>query len=94
MTAPTPTHHGSTPVDGGELAYVEAGEGPLVLLLHGFPEMSAAWRHQLPALAGAGYRAVALDVRGYGRSLVPRDVEAYRMLALVGDVVALVHGLG
>lgn len=49
------------------LHVVERGDGPLVLLIHGFPETSYAWRHQLPALAGAGYRAAAFDVRGYGR---------------------------
>lgn len=49
------------------LHVVERGDGPLVLLIHGFPETSYVWRHQLPALAGAGYRAAAFDVRGYGR---------------------------
>jgi pimeloyl-ACP methyl ester carboxylesterase len=73
---------------------VEQGEGPLVLLIHGFPETSYAWRHQLPALAGAGYRAVALDVRGYGRSSKPASVEDYRMVELVGDAAGLVRALG
>ncbi len=90
----TSTQYGTVDVPGGAIAYREAGSGPLVLLIHGFPESSAAWRHQLPALAAAGYRAVAMDVRGYGRSLAPRGVEVYRMLAHVADVVALVHGLG
>ncbi|NBE57082.1 alpha/beta fold hydrolase, partial [Streptomyces boluensis] len=83
-------------VDGpaGPLHLVEQGAGPLVLLLHGFPETWHSWRHQLPALAAAGYRAVALDVRGYGRSVVPGDPSAYRMLDLVEDNAAVVHALG
>lgn len=78
----------------GPIHVVEHGEGPLVLLVHGFPEGWSSWRHQLPALAEAGFRAVALDVRGYGESAVPPAVEAYRMLALVADNVAVVHALG
>jgi pimeloyl-ACP methyl ester carboxylesterase len=73
---------------------VEQGEGPLVLLLHGFPESWYSWRHQLPALAAAGYRAVAIDVRGYGRSSKPADVAAYRMLDLVADNLAVLDALG
>ena len=73
---------------------VEQGEGPVVLLIHGFPETSYAWRHQLLALAAAGYRAVAFDVRGYGRSSKPASVEDYRMVELVGDTAGLVHALG
>src|SRR6476646_10132781 len=76
------------------LQVVEQGEGPVVLLIHGFPETSYAWRHQLPALAAAGYRAVALDVRGYGRSSKPASREDYRMLELVGDAAGLVGALG
>ncbi|MFA3834943.1 alpha/beta fold hydrolase [Streptomyces aureus] len=83
-------------VDGpaGRIHLVEQGTGPLVLLVHGFPETSYSWRRQLPALAAAGYRAVALDVRGYGRSSKPADPAAYGMLHLVDDNVALVHALG
>lgn len=73
---------------------VEAGEGPLVLLVHGFPESWYSWRHQLPALAEAGYRTVAIDVRGYGRSSKPHAVDEYRMVRLVADNVALVSALG
>ncbi len=79
---------------GTRLHYVEAGEGPLVLLVHGFPESWYSWRHQLPALAAAGYRAVAIDVRGYGRSSKPLAVEDYRMVRLVADNVGLVSALG
>jgi pimeloyl-ACP methyl ester carboxylesterase len=81
-------------VSGARLFVVEAGEGPLVLLVHGFPESWYSWRHQLPALAAAGYRAVALDVRGYGRTSKPLAVEDYRMLRLVADNVGLVAALG
>jgi pimeloyl-ACP methyl ester carboxylesterase len=76
------------------LHVVEQGEGPMVLLIHGFPETSYAWRHQLPALAAAGYRAVAMDVRGYGRSSKPASRENYRMVELVGDAAGLVSALG
>jgi len=80
-------------VPGGYINAVIEGEGPLVVLVHGFPEGAWAWRHQLPALAAAGYRAVAIDVRGYGESFVPEGVEAYRMLAHVADNVAVLDAL-
>lgn len=73
---------------------VEAGEGPLVLLVHGFPESWYSWRHQIPALAAAGFRVVAIDVRGYGRSSKPMAIEDYRMVRLVADDVGLVAALG
>ncbi|MEU1123359.1 alpha/beta fold hydrolase [Streptomyces sp. NPDC005899] len=81
-------------VPGGRIHLLEQGAGPLVLLIHGFPETSYSWRHQLPALAAAGYRAVAVDVRGYGRSAAPERVDAYRMTAHVADNVGVVHALG
>lgn len=81
-------------VPGGHVNAVVRGEGPLVLLVHGFPEGAWAWRHQVPALAEAGYCAVAIDVRGYGASTVPGEIEDYRMLAHVGDNVAVVRALG
>jgi pimeloyl-ACP methyl ester carboxylesterase len=77
-------------VNGIGLNVLEAGEGPLVLLLHGFPELAHSWRHQLPALAEAGYRAVAPDLRGYGESDAPEAIDAYTLFHLVGDVVGLV----
>ncbi|MFE7609630.1 alpha/beta fold hydrolase [Streptomyces celluloflavus] len=86
--------HRLIPSPAGRIHLVEQGTGPLVLLLHGFPESWYSWRHQLPALAAAGYRAVAVDVRGYGRSAKPEDTAAYRMLDLVEDNVAVVHALG
>lgn len=69
--APGPTHR-VVPSPAGRVHLVEQGTGPLVLLVHGFPESWFSWRRQLPALAAAGYRAVAVDVRGYGRSSRPR----------------------
>src|SRR5262249_38253955 len=70
------------------------GSGPLVVLLHGFPELSSTWRHQLRALAGAGYHAVAPDQRGYGQTDCPERDDAYTMLHLVGDVIGLLDALG
>lgn len=81
-------------LDDVRIAVTEEGDGPLVLLIHGFPETAYSWRWQLPDLAAAGYRAVAVDVRGYGRSSKPVDVAEYRMTRLVDDNVALVHALG
>ncbi|MFJ8928414.1 alpha/beta hydrolase [Streptomyces sp. NPDC102364] len=90
---PEPIHR-LVPSPAGRTHLVEQGTGPLVLLLHGFPESWYSWRRQLPALAAAGYRAVAIDVRGYGRSSRPDDIAAYRMLELVEDNVAVVRALG
>ncbi|WYB29131.1 alpha/beta hydrolase [Streptomyces sp. SM1P] len=86
--------HRTVEAPAGRLHLVEQGSGPLVLLVHGFPESWYSWRHQLPALAAAGYRAVAIDVRGYGRSSKPAETDAYRMLDLVADNVAVVRALG
>ncbi|MFC9844037.1 alpha/beta fold hydrolase [Streptomyces sp. NPDC060223] len=86
--------HRLVPAPAGRIHLVEQGTGPLVLLVHGFPESWYSWRHQLPALAAAGYRAVAIDVRGYGRSSRPAATEAYRMRELVEDNAAVVHALG
>ena len=80
--------------NGIRIHAVEAGRGPLVLLVHGFPESWYSWRHQLPALAAAGYRAVAIDVRGYGRSSKPAAVDEYRIVKHVGDNVGVVEALG
>ncbi|QWW69785.1 alpha/beta fold hydrolase [Rhizobium sp. WYJ-E13] len=72
----------------------EAGQGPLVLLCHGFPETSHAWRHQVSALAEEGFHAVAPDMRGYGRTESPDTIGAYTVFDLVADMVALVDALG
>ncbi len=81
-------------VGSARIHVVEEGCGPLVLLVHGFPESWYSWRHQLSALAAAGYRAVAIDQRGYGRSSKFWKPAAYRIHALVDDVVGVVHALG
>ncbi|MFF7721495.1 alpha/beta fold hydrolase [Streptomyces luteogriseus] len=90
----TAVTHRLVPSPAGRIHVVEQGAGPLVLLVHGFPESWYSWRHQLPVLAAAGYRAAAIDVRGYGRSSKPGDTEAYRMLKLVQDNAAVVRALG
>jgi len=89
------TTHGEARVgDGVRLHYVEAGEGPLVLLLHGFPEFWYAWRHQIPALAQAGLRVVAPDMRGYNLSDKPLGWRAYGIDTLAGDIANLIRDLG
>ena len=79
--------------NGLRMHLVDEGTGPLVLLLHGFPELSGTWRHQIRALAAAGYRAVAPDQRGYGQTDCPEREDAYTMLHLVGDVIGLLDAL-
>jgi len=79
---------------GAELRVVDAGEGPLVVLAHGFPELSYSWRHQIPVLAEAGYRVLAPDQRGYGGSSRPERVEDYDIVALTGDLLALLDDVG
>ena len=86
--------HGLADVGPVRLHYVEAGDGPLVVLLHGFPDFWYSWRRQLPALAAAGYRAVACDLRGYNRSDKPRGRAAYTLPALAADVVGLIRERG
>jgi pimeloyl-ACP methyl ester carboxylesterase len=86
--------HRTVETNGIEMHIAEAGEGPLVVLCHGFPESWYSWRHQLPALADAGYHVVAPDQRGYGQTSAPEAIEAYTQLHLVGDIVGLVSALG
>jgi epoxide hydrolase 4 len=76
------------------LHYVEAGEGPLVLLLHGFPQFWYQWRHQIPALVEADFRVVAPDMRGYNLSDKPPGVQAYRVELLARDVERLILACG
>ncbi|HWA68042.1 MAG TPA: alpha/beta hydrolase [Mycobacteriales bacterium] len=85
--------HRIVDVRGTRIHCVEEGAGPLVLLVHGFPESWYSWRHQLPVIAEAGFRAVAIDVRGYGRSSAPVEVEAYGMVHHVGDTVGVAQAL-
>src|SRR5437879_7112722 len=80
----------SVAVNGIELAVTEAGDGPLVVLCHGFPELAYSWRHQIDALAAAGYRVVAPDQRGYGASSRPTAIEAYDMTQLTDDIAGLI----
>ena len=86
--------HRDVEVNGIRLHCAVAGEGPLVLLLHGFPDFWYGWRHQLPALAAAGFRAVAPDMRGCGRSERPRRTAEYGPRVLAADVAGLVHAFG
>jgi pimeloyl-ACP methyl ester carboxylesterase len=86
--------HRSVEANGIRMHIAEQGTGPLVLLCHGFPETWYSWRHQLPALAAAGYRAVAPDMRGYGQTDRPESVEQYTLLHMAGDMVGLLDELG
>jgi pimeloyl-ACP methyl ester carboxylesterase len=86
--------HRFVETNGLRMHVAEAGQGPLVVLCHGFPESWYSWRRQLVALAEAGYHAVAPDQRGYGQTDAPPAVEQYTLLHLVGDVVGLVGALG
>jgi len=86
--------HRTVETNGIRMHVAEAGGGPLVVLCHGFPESWYSWRHQLAALAAAGYHAVAPDMRGYGQTEAPAPIEDYTLLHLVGDMVGLVDALG
>ena len=86
--------HREAVVNGVRLHYVEAGDGPPVLLLHGFPQFWYCWRHQIPALASAGFRALAPDLRGYNLSEKPPAVSDYRIEKLVDDVAGLIRHAG
>jgi pimeloyl-ACP methyl ester carboxylesterase len=81
-------------VDGVGIEYEVTGEGPPVVLLHGFPDSSRLWRHQVPALSAAGFKVIVPDLRGYGRSDKPAEVEAYGMRFLVGDVLGVMSDAG
>ena len=81
-------------MNGVRLHYVEAGSGPLVVLLHGFPEFWYAWRRQIPVLAAAGYRVIAPDMRGYNLSSKPRGVACYTIDKLTRDIAELIQSFG
>src|SRR5437588_2021036 len=83
--------HRLVTTNGVRLHLVEAGTGPAVLLLHGFPEFWYSWRHRLPALAQAGFRAIALDLRGYNESDKPAGVRAYRPSVLLADLAGVIR---
>jgi pimeloyl-ACP methyl ester carboxylesterase len=86
--------HRTVAANGIDVHIAEQGSGPLVLLLHGFPELWYSWRHQLPALAAAGFHAVAPDLRGYGRTDAPQPVEAYSMRNMTADAAGILDALG
>lgn len=86
--------HRLVTTNGIRMHIAEQGKGPLVVLCHGFPELSYSWRHQLPALAAAGFHAVAPDQRGYGQTDCPQPIEAYDIFQLTGDIVGLIQALG
>jgi pimeloyl-ACP methyl ester carboxylesterase len=86
--------HGEADLGDARLHYVEAGDGPLVLLVHGFPEFWYSWRHQILPLVDAGFHVVAPDTRGTNLSSRPSDIEAYREETLGGDLARLVEALG
>lgn len=90
MTSPT---HSLVETNGIRLHVTQQGEGPVVLLLHGFPELAHSWRYQLEALADAGYRAVAPELRGFGRSDCPPDADSYTTLDIIADLVGLLDAL-
>ena len=80
--------------NGIKMHVATAGVGPIVLLCHGFPKSWYSWRHQLKALAKAGYCAVAPDMRGYGQTDKPEAIDQYTLLHLTGDMVGLVEAFG
>ena len=86
--------HRIVEVNGIKMHVAEKGEGPVVLMLHGFPELWYSWRHQILDLSSKGYRAVALDLRGYGETEAPESVTSYTCFHLVGDIIALIDSLG
>jgi Predicted hydrolases or acyltransferases (alpha/beta hydrolase superfamily) len=85
--------HRTIETNGIKMHIAEQGEGPLVILLHGFPEIWYSWRNQIPVLAEAGYHIVAPDLRGFGDTDSPKDIDKYTMLHLVGDIVGLLDAL-
>ncbi|HKY56016.1 MAG TPA: alpha/beta hydrolase [Anaerolineales bacterium] len=87
-------NHRFIQTNGIRMHIAEQGEGPLVILCHGFPELWYSWRHQLPALAEVGYHAVAPDQRGYGQTDQPESIDIYNILQLTADIVGLVQALG
>jgi len=90
----TDIQHRQIDSNGISMHVAEAGDGPLVVLCHGFPELWYSWRHQIPAIADAGYRVVAPDMRGYGRTDQPPEVTDYDMPRLVGDVAGILDHYG
>ncbi len=90
----TEVTHRTVATNGIRMHLAEAGVGPLVVLCHGFPEFWYSWRHQLPALAEAGFHAVAPDMRGYGQTDRPEPIDQYTLLHILGDMVGLLDASG
>lgn len=88
-----PVRRAQVQVNGEAFHVIEQGQGPAVLFCHGFPEIAETWRGQMQAVAEAGYRAVALDMRGYGQSYAPADPSLYTSLHIVGDLVGVLDAL-
>ena len=86
--------HRIVEVNGIKMHVAEKGEGPVVLFLHGFPELWYSWRHQILALSSQGFRCVAPDLRGYGDTDAPSSISSYTCFHIVGDLVALIDSLG
>jgi len=84
----------SLQVNGIQMHVAESGSGPLAICCHGWPELGYSWRHQMLALAQAGYRVVVPDMRGFGKTEAPQDIAQYTVLHMVGDIVGLVQALG
>src|ERR1700726_3788112 len=89
----TEVTHRTLETNGIRMHLAEAGEGPLVILCHGFPESWYSWRHQIGALAAAGFRVVAPDMRGYGQTESPTSIDQFSLLHLLGDMVGLLDAL-
>lgn len=86
--------HRRVQTNGIWMHIAEKGEGPLLLLIHGFPEIWSTWKHQIDHLAEHGYHVVAPDMRGYGDTDCPQDRSSYTIFHLVGDLVGLLNELG
>lgn len=93
-SGPAQIGHRFVQANGLRMHIAEAGEGPLILLCHGWPESWYSWRHQLAALAQAGFHAVAPDMRGFGQTDAPEAIEQYTLFHLVGDMVGVLDALG
>src|SRR3954469_22450137 len=89
-----PLTHRTVTVGSTELHVVEGGKGPAVVLVHGFPEFWYSWRNQIPALIRAGFRPIAVDLRGFGDSSKPRSIDDYKLPAIVDDIAGLIVQTG
>ncbi|XP_055666134.1 bifunctional epoxide hydrolase 2 isoform X4 [Falco peregrinus] len=92
---PSVVSHGYVPIRPGiQLHFVEMGHGPVICLCHGFPESWLSWRYQIPALADAGFRVIAVEMKGYGESTAPPDVKEYSQEQICKDLVVFLDKLG